>query len=222
MPVVADLIQPARPAADQALSVARSADAVSVASDQLHVPDGPLTIECWARARKFNNRTGLIAKTENSDYGIFVSNARPEFSIFIGDSYLTAAPDNPILTPGTWHHIAGVYDGEEARLYVDGRLVAASERAGERRTNNYPFIIGADVDNRGNATSPFDGLIDGVRISTVARYSGGAFTPATRHATDANTALLLNMDGAIGPWLYDESPNKSHPLTNGAPTLTPR
>ncbi len=223
VPVVADIAQPARPQRDQALSVSGVGDVVVVASDQIDVPDGPLTIECWAEARTFSSRTGLIAKTENSDYGIFVSDGRPEFIIFIGDSYLTAAADGPMLETGTWHHIAGVYDGEEARLYVDGRLVSAAERRGERRTNLQPFNVGADVDRRGEPTSPFDGLIDGVRISTVARYTGGAFVPATRHVSDADTALLLNMDGAVGPWLFDESGHAAHPLVpGGAPTITPR
>jgi pimeloyl-ACP methyl ester carboxylesterase len=76
-------------------------------------------------------------------------------------------------------------------------------------------MVGADVDNRANPVSFFDGKIDGVRLSTVARYSGDSFDPERRHASDADTALLLNMDSLVGPWLFDESPSCVHPTPRG-------
>ena len=66
----------------------------------------------------------------------------------------------------------------------------------------------------------FDGCIDGVRLSTVARYEGKSFRPVRRHSPDEHTVLLLNMDGATGPWVYDESKSRAHPsAVSGLPRI---
>ncbi|MCL4742520.1 MAG: metallophosphoesterase [Phycisphaerales bacterium] len=218
VPLTVDLPRPEESGADLAASF-DGASWLDVASDRLRLPDGPLTLECWMRARSFGERTGLVCKTETSDYGIFVSRGRPEFFVYLGDRYAEVGPGSPMLEVERWHHVAGVYDGREARLYVDGTLVASIERAGRRRTNRLPLMIGADVDGRGAAVSHFDGLIDGVRLSRVARYSGDRFTPERRHAPDGDTLLLLNMDGRVGPWMYDESPNRAHATVRGTVEL---
>ncbi|MCA9310592.1 MAG: hypothetical protein KDA21_05250, partial [Phycisphaerales bacterium] len=67
----------------------------------------------------------------------------------------------------------------------------------------------------GEATSHFDGMIDGVRLSSVARYSGDAFPPVRRMAADDGTVLLLQMDGQVAAWLYDEGPQAAHALLEG-------
>lgn len=195
--------------------------------DHLRVePYGPaasdaLTLECWFNGRDFAGRTGLINKTESSEYGFFVNDGRPQFLVFVGDSYLKAAADGPSLDADRWYHIAGVYDGTEARLYLDGELIARAERAGRRRLNHLPLVIGGDVTGSGEATSHFDGLIDAVRLSATARYSGDSFEPERRPAADGDTRLLLNMDRLLGNLLYDESETRRHATIHGEPAVTP-
>jgi hypothetical protein len=191
-----------------------------VESADLPLPNGPFTLECWFNAESFADRTGLLAKTESSEYGIFVSKGRPTFSVFLDGRYAEVGPDEPILEPGRWHHAAGVFDGRQARLYIDGELVGTHDRSGSRRTNDFPLYVGADVDAHGEPTSAFDGQIDEVRLSSVARYVGDRFEPARRLDADAATLLLLHMDGASGPWLYDASGHKAHArLLSGAATI---
>jgi len=204
---------------DGSLTLDGSGAHLRIPSRELEVPDGPLTLECRFEARSYGSRTGLVAKTEMSEYGIFVSNGRPSFSILIGPRYLEAAPSEPMLETGRWYHVAGVYDGEEARLYVDGDLVASAARKGPRRTNALPFIVGADVDGRGNPVSFFDGRIDEVRISTAARYRSERFDPPLRHEPDPQTALLLHLDGTIGPWTPDASPSAAHAVPRGGAVI---
>lgn len=176
-----------------------------VASGDLIVPIGPLTLECWFNADSFSDRVGLVAKTENSDYGIFVNDGIPEFSIFLVDRYTTVASGTKV-EPGAWHHVAGVFDGREVRLYLDGELVGSQRARGERRLNTLPLIIGADVNGDGDPVSPFHGRIDDVHVSRVARYDT-SFTPTRRPDHDKYSALLLHMDARIGPWLYDATGN---------------
>lgn len=217
VPLDLHLPRPATPSGEGVLTLDGRTGCLRVESEQLDVPDGPMTLECWFNARSFGERVGLLAKTENSEYGFFVSGGVPEFDIHLGPTYVVAKGDGPMLETDRWHHIAGVFDGNETRLYVDGRLVSTVARSGERRTNRLPLYVGADVDGRGNPTSFFDGRIDGVRVSTVARYAGESFTPSRRHAPDEHTALLLNMDGRVAAWAYDESPEEAHPgIVGGA------
>ena len=56
---------------------------------------------------------------------------------------------------------AGVYDGSELRLYIDGALDASARTQGSINVNTYPVYIG------GNAEEPdrdWNGLIDDVRV----------------------------------------------------------
>lgn len=173
-----------------------------------------LTLECWMNADSYEPRTGLVSKTEISEYGIFVNNGIPAFSIHVGGQYLEVRGAAAIPTH-SWHHVAGVYDGREARLYVDGALVASGVREGRRTTSGLPLIIGADVNAEGGPTSPFTGWIDGVRLSTGARYTSG-FTPARRAAAEPNDLLLLNFDPQRAIWTFDESAARAHPRVRGS------
>jgi len=219
VPLAVDL--PAPPATDgeSVLALDGEREPLRVPSESLELPDGPLSLECWMNADRFGERTGLVTKTEGSEFGFFVNGGVPLFCIHLGGSYVNVSDEALHLEPGSWHHLAGVYDGRETRLYVDGKRVAAVQRTGVRRTNTLPLIIGGDVDGRANAVSRFDGELDAVRLSTVARYSGESFEPARRPAADAGTALLLNMDAPVGPWLYDESPHHAHPTLSAGASL---
>jgi hypothetical protein len=220
LPLRLDLAKPRRPRVEHVLRLDGRGDYLEVGADLIPVPDGPLTLECRFRARAFSSRTGLVTKMENSEYGIFVSDGVPAFFVFLDGSYAEVKAPEPVET-GVLHHVAGVYDGSTLALYLDGRRVATLERSGRRRTNGLPLLVGADVDGAGNAMSHFDGEIDALRLSTIARYDDPRFRPARRHQPDEHTALLLNMDGVTAKWVYDESGNLAHPVRRGDAEVGP-
>ena len=218
-PMVPQLEEPVLPASERAIALDGEDDAIIVSPEASDVPDGPLTVETWFRGDDFTGRTGLVARTESSEFGIFVSDGIPDFSVHLDGGYRTVRSGEPVLEVGRWHHVAGVYDGNEVRLYLDGRLVGSRPASGKRTRNDLPFIVGADVDRGGRPTSHFDGRIDGVRISSVARYDGDSFTPERRHRPDEATVLLLNFDDLRGLWTWDESPRAGHPSSVGDPRI---
>jgi len=65
------------------------------------------------------------------------------------------------VNDGQWHHIAGVYNGTELRLYVDGALDASVTAAGLINVNEYPVTIGENAEHPGRE---WNGLIDDVRL----------------------------------------------------------
>lgn len=213
---------PSPPTVDLALAFDGSDDAMPIPSDTFVLPDGPFTLECWMRAEEFGERTGLLCKTESSDYGIFVSGGRPEFSVFLGDKYAVARGERGSLTPGVWHHVAGVFDGQNVTLYIDGKPVASTPGTGKRKTNALPLVVGADVGGNGQPNSFFKGRIDGVRLTRRAVYEGGnAFTPQRRLAPDAETIFLTNMDARIGRSVWGEGPMRILGEKRGQPVLVP-
>ncbi len=186
-------------------------DAVPIANE--------ITVECRFKADRFDQRTGLVSKAESSDYGLFVDGGKPKFIIHIGSSYLTAEADEALLETGTWHHLAGVYDGREARLYLDGKLVGKAARSGNRRVNQLPLVIGGDVSGNVPAMSLFAGEIDEVRLSDSARYEGEAVVPEKDAEADDNTVLLLRFDQSAGDWHPDASRHGRHVRATGSPEL---
>ena len=93
----------------------------------------------------------------------------------------------------TWYHIAVVRISNQYDIYIDGTALprpATSAKAGGFAGGG-AFTIGRFIDSRGS----MDGYMDEIRISNIGRYTGN-FTPSTTpFVNDANTLLLLHMDG---------------------------
>jgi hypothetical protein len=212
---------PPQPAGESALACRGGGHALLPAGVPALAPDAPFSVEAWCRAGDSTGRRGLITRAESSEWGLFVSDGKPSFIVHLAGSYVTVGGTDALLARDRWQHVAGVFDGEELRLYVDGKLVASARGAGARTLNTLPLVIGGDVGADGSANSLYDGLLDEVRISAGARYAGDAVTPARRFEPDEATLLLLHMDGRLGPWLYDSSPSATHPLLKGAAAPVP-
>jgi hypothetical protein len=141
-------------------------DAVSVAdSNSLDVTTA-FTVEAFVKRTGADvNFSGIVVKLNvagNSPaYGlIFGSADGVRASAHVASPGTIGTATSP-LALDTWHHVAGVYDGAQLRLYVDGVLKASVAGSGsvEVSTRAVTFgTFGAD----------FQGQIDEVRISNVA------------------------------------------------------
>ena len=64
---------------------------------------------------------------------------------------------------GTWYHVAGTYDGETLRLYVNGRLDASSsEQSGDIEYADATFVAGAYEDD--NEFYALDGSLHELKL----------------------------------------------------------
>ena len=49
---------------------------------------------------------------------------------------------------GNWHHVAGIYNGEELRLYINEELVAETECSGFMMDTPFPLCIGREAESQ--------------------------------------------------------------------------
>jgi len=75
------------------------------------------------------------------------------------------------ITPNTWYHIIGTFDGSTARLYRNADSPVSSAHAAP----NWPSE-GTFIGDRSAGSRQFNGIIDEVRFSDVARSSGWIIT----------------------------------------------
>ena len=108
--------------------------------------------------------------------------------------------------PGRRTHVALVVDGEQVRLYVDGKRAGLPPQSDSPlRSARAKFEIGFQ----------FSGSVDEVRVSKTVRYQKD-FTPQARFTSDDNTLGLYHCDEGVGSVLKDSSGNGHHGQINGA------
>jgi beta-galactosidase len=69
------------------------------------------------------------------------------------------------VNDGRWHHVAGVYDGRTATLYIDGQRDVSATVVGSIAANSFNVWIGADSERGERGWS---GRIDDARIYSYA------------------------------------------------------
>lgn len=119
-----------------------------------------------------------------------------------------------------WRHLAGVIQPNGImEVYVDGKKFAYSPKLNQVCPNTLNSKIGAVTLSSGFSPAQtkflWDGLIDELRISNVARYSTNFVPQKIPFIPDANTAALYHFDNN----LLDASGNNYHGLTTGGVTF---
>ncbi|PQO46430.1 LamG-like jellyroll fold domain-containing protein [Blastopirellula marina] len=207
-------------APNQALSLDQSGDTVAIDADQLKLPQGPFTVEGWFNAESFSDRVGLIAKTQGSEYSIFLNNGQPSASVHLGGKYRSVKSEQVVPT-GKWIHVALVKGEDTLSLFVDGEMVDRREidPTWQRTPNKLPLFIGADPNDNGDPISFFHGQVDEVRVTSAPLYTE-KFMPERRLQPTGETVLLLNFDQTIGPYYLDRGPHNAAVRVHGTPELT--
>jgi Concanavalin A-like lectin/glucanases superfamily len=128
-----------------------------------------ITVEAWARACRLSPHGYLISKGAQEGASSYCLTSGESsgltFRVFDGQKVYSSADAGPELWDGRWHHLAGSYDGQTVRLYVDGEEIgagipaAASIRYGLETHNT--LYIGAF---QGESAHGFVGAIDEIRI----------------------------------------------------------
>ena len=127
-------------------------------------------------------------------------------------------------SPGSnvWHHYVAEKKSNVGSLYIDGYLVTQASFNNSVNVSDAPVWIGREVNSSGTEYW-YEGEMDQIRVSDNARYTQSSFVPATSAFTnDANTVLLMHMDGTNGGTTFTDSSTTPHTVTanGGANTST--
>lgn len=133
-----------------------------------------ITLEAWVnRQAAVGDRTIMQKWSTGGNRSYFLrTNATGQitFQLRSGGSQGTVTTATGSLPLNEWHHVAAVYDGATMYVFIDGVLSNSTSYSSGINTGNAEFSISS------TGTSAFQGLIDEVRVSNIARWTT-AFTP---------------------------------------------
>jgi len=214
------------PTLGQALSFDGSDDYVAIpSSTSLDIGTNKVTVEAWVKldilpANLINNYAGIYDSYEAS-YIFYEDKENNELRFKVTDSDGTAeAPGIPgaMLETGTWHHVAGVYDGDggTAKIYLDGQLVETHTNT--NLAGNVKSGQAATIGSKGGSSSFFQGKIDEVRIWNVARTQEEIQIDINRTlgAGEAGLSAYWKFDEGTGDRVFDMTDNDNDGVIYGA------
>ena len=128
-----------------------------------------------------------------------------------------------VVTLNVWHHAAATYDGSTWNLYLDGVLDGTLAVGATHPANAATAVlttVGSALDTTGTAAGFFAGVVDEVRIWSVARSLSQINTTRTVEVTSAQGNLLgvWNLNAGSGSSLADNSGNAITGAAVGTPT----
>lgn len=175
----------------------------------LMLGSNPVTIEAWHYP--VSKPSGFPTTISNFNYADGGTNTTNEWclqwsrnsnlnkfafclnNVTTSDAWLYSANT---FTANNWYHVAIVRNVNTWTMYVNGVQEAQNTFAGTL-DGNVTKNIYTNQNGVGGAVW-YNGYIDEVRISNIARYTAN-FTPQTTpFVNDANTLLLLHCDGTNG------------------------
>ena len=142
--------------------------------------------------------------------------AKPAFYLVVGGLPGSAhVVSGEALTANAWHHLLGVYDGSDVKLYVDGSLAGSAAATGNITTSNHPLRVGTNL----GLSEKFRGLVDDARVYNTAlnaaqiaelfAYGGGSPSPSV-----APSAYYAFEEG-VGASVEDSSSADNTAILNG-------
>jgi hypothetical protein len=166
----------------------------------------PITWEAWVRPDVAAFPSTLLARCAGAGQGMQLAlEADGTLRLDLaGDAGSASLRSSTALTPDAWMHVAAVWDGALARLYVQGALQGFTALGGSLACGQ-GLVLGGAAADPGDG-SGFTGALDEVRVSSTVRYVLD-FVPVQDHWPDADTLLLYALEHAARDGVLDSGPS---------------
>lgn len=154
------------------------------------VPNSPqVQVEAWINpSQPITGAANIITKPGVFSLG-HIASGQIAFLVQLGTPFCQPSL-NANIPVGSWTHVSGWYNGEQAGVEVNGQSVSQSCAIGPLPTNSgTPLLIGA-ADAAG--TNPFNGSIDEVRL-----WSTALPAPLERDMYMQNTLSVSTMSNSF-------------------------
>jgi hypothetical protein len=182
-----------------------------------------ISVACWIKVASFTKNWATILAKGNRSYRL--SRSAGPASAGNGNSLHFAIADwatqdvevngTVVVTDNEWHHVAAVYDGSQAAIYVDGVLDTAVAGSVPIGSNTYNVFIGENAEATGRY---LNGLVDDVRIYNCALTPGEIAQLVG--PGDPNLVGWWKLDETSGDIVYD-SAGQNDGVTYGGPVWQP-
>jgi len=124
-----------------------------VSSPNLDQDFSQMTLAFWMFANTTSGiHAGLVGKGTVSYGTTYHNDGKVYFFLRGASNYINAA-----VNPGSWHHVAAVFNGTSLSMYIDGILQASTPSL-------YPSTLLGGSFNVGRATSSFNGSLDDIFV----------------------------------------------------------
>lgn len=211
-----------------------SAASVNFTTDNNLAPDSAITVEAWIKASSWaaNNFEGSIVckhSWSQGEQGYVLragNNGQLNFSVCgknasgVSISWVGATSPSASMMVNTWYHVAGTYDGDSVRVFINGvQRGATSLPDGMIRGLAYPIRIGRLSDQSQTQTRYFTGQIDEVRIWERALTASEILTRYNTHLDPALETGLVGywrFNNGTGVTVTDQTANGNNGTTSGA------
>lgn len=150
-----------------AIALGGDGDFLDVADESSFDFMGGVTVAAWINVTQFDRPWQAIVSKGDNAWRIQRNNEADTLEFACTGLDIPGGNDygslfgTRAITPGRWHHVAGVYDGSMMSLYVDGVLDASQQATGIVNTNDVRVQIGANTDMQDRF---WNGMIDEVRL----------------------------------------------------------
>jgi hypothetical protein len=171
-----------------------------------------ISMSAWVYATGADNTNmGIGGKVGAGDDTFFlrhIATSEVAFEVTNTSQTVAIAEKSTDIDDGSWHHVVGVYDGNEVRVYYDGEV---GETTAALSGNTYVSNQDFKISDTGGA--PWEGIIDEVRV-----YNRALSAREIK-------ALYEWAPGPVGYWkldekvsgdaqaVYDSSGNENHGTT---------
>jgi len=159
-----------------------------------------ITMACWVNVTVFTKPWEAFVTKGDHAYRITASQSGGTCHVGLNGTKVGWF-DGKTRVDGGWHHVAGVYDGTQAILYVDGVADVVKTTSGRISVETAGLFIGCNADETGR---PITGMLDDVRI-----YNR-ALKP---------TEIPVILYGESYPFAYDPDPADKAALSEPMVTL---
>lgn len=207
--------------AGNALNFDGVSEFVAVADNASLETSSTLTVEAWVRPDVTTSFRGIAARyfsggDASNVFALQINSGNYQFLINESDNNLISA--SATATASIWTHVAGVADGNNVNIYVDGILIASTSYDGTITSNSARELFLGKYRTE-DQFGTYDGLIDEVRIWNTARtaseiqanmfeslsgsesglvayytFNESTGTTLDDNSTNSNTGTLNNMD----------------------------
>lgn len=176
-------------------------DYISVANDtDFGFGTGNFTIEGWFYANDITGTRALVDMRAGTatDTGLYLYADAGVVKVYHNGAELLSGG---LLSTTTWTHVSVTRSGTTIGLYVNGTRVASNNSFSNDLGISKPLVIGAAYDG----SDVWDGHVDDFRISIVARYTLGSYTPPLNEVSnDTDTKLLLRFNGVDSSNVFED------------------